>query len=143
MKIRKRLAKVKPSQLVGNDPSNPYAGGLVDETTPEFVRNTALIADVMDGRRPSHVRNVAVADLVVEQPPVLVGARRVVRENPSLVEILRDIRAGGDPWAVYRGEDGNLVMFDDYNAYAAAELDKVQRVNVVVYGEAMPDIETA
>ncbi len=133
-KIRVKRKMVKPSQLIGKTPDNPYAEGLpeVDEALAQ------LLADVLNGALPSHQRTVALSDLVVKEPAILAGARHVIREYPSVVEAMREARAMGAPWIVYRDENGNLVMFDDYTGYAAAELDQVRRVSVSILGETKP-----
>src|SRR3989441_7510588 len=74
--------------------------------------------------------------------PTLSSARAGLREEPSLHGVHADMVKGmllkTPTWTVYRGEDGRLVMFDDYTRYVVAEEIGLEWGNVEILGEGAP-----
>jgi hypothetical protein len=90
--------------------------------SPRDERLVALEVGLIQGTVTVVRTTVPLASLRVHHPQTLHRVRASLREEPSLhATIVQRVQAGALVWHVYRDENGELVMYDDYAAYLVAQ----------------------
>jgi hypothetical protein len=103
---------------------------------PRCIR---LLSEVSEGKAPFYSTRARLADMAVHDTATLARVRANLMEEPFIREIGRNMIAEGHAFVVYRSDEGQLVMFDDYLPYVCAAADGVKWVKVKIIGEAAPE----